>query len=639
MLGANSETWVRLHFRAGSNPPLSFRYGKVASTEFLPQWEFHGERQDVDQNRSRWTFTYVDPRTRLQVTVKCIFLKDFGTMEWVAFFKNLGPKDSPLIEDIQIVDCAFERQAPKEFILHRALGSDAKRNDFAPIEDTLGPNVIVKLTPVGGRSSNTNVFPFFNLEAKGEGGMMIAIGWSGQWTASFQRETPTSVRFRAGMELTRFKLHPGEQIRTPRMLFMPWTGADRIAGHNRFRQLLLQHFVPHLDGKPVTLPFACSGCRGQKLGDEANKFTEANQLEFFPKFVPYGVEYHWIDAGWFEGRWPNGVGNWIIRHDGFPNGLRPISDAAKQLGMGFVLWFEPERVRSGTWIDKHHPDWILKFKGKTMLLNLGNPDALRWLTEHIGGMIESEGIAVFRLDFNMDPLAYWRKADKKDRQGITEIRYIEGFYAFWDALRERFPRLIIDNCASGGRRIDLETISRSVALWRTDYQYFEPMGYQSHTYALSFWLPTTSTGNKVPDAYTFRSAMNNGLVLGWDPFSPDFSEEDAKKRAAEFHRARLFFFGDFFPLTSYSTEDNAWIAYQFHRPDLRQGLVLAFRRVNAPQETIKVALRGLDPASEYTFEDADSQQVTTRGGTAVMNSLELTAKTAPAAILLFYGQK
>ncbi len=78
---------------------------------------------------------------------------------------------------------------------------------------------------------------------------------------------------------------------------------------------------------------------------------------------------------------------------------------------------------------------------------------------------------------------------------MTEIRYIEGLYTFWDELRLRHPNLIIDNCASGGRRIDLETVSRSVALWRSDYRYFEPNGQQCHTYGLSFYLPNDQHRN------------------------------------------------------------------------------------------------------------------------------------------------
>jgi hypothetical protein len=69
-----------------------------------------------------------------------------------------------------------------------------------------------------------------------------------------------------------------------------------------------------------------------------------------------------------------------------------------------------------------------------------------------------------------DPLPYWRANDAPDRQGMAEIRHVEGLYEFWNDLLRRHPGLVIDNCASGGRRIDLETISRSIPLWRSDWQ-------------------------------------------------------------------------------------------------------------------------------------------------------------------------
>ena len=77
---------------------------------------------------------------------------------------------------------------------------------------------------------------------------------------------------------------------------------------------------------------------------------------------------------------------------------------------------------------------------------------------------------------------------------MSEIRHIEGLYRFWDYLLARFPNMVIDNCASGGRRLDLETTSRSIPLWRTDYNYGEPNGYQNHTHSLNMFLPLNGTG-------------------------------------------------------------------------------------------------------------------------------------------------
>ncbi len=97
-----------------------------------------------------------------------------------------------------------------------------------------------------------------------------------------------------------------------------------------------------------------------------------------------------------------------------------------------------------------------------------DPAARRWLTDLLSSRISEYGIDIYRNDFNIDPLGFWRANDAADRQGMTEIRYVEGHYAMWDELRAKHPGLWIDNCASGGRRIDIETLMRSVPLWRSD---------------------------------------------------------------------------------------------------------------------------------------------------------------------------
>jgi len=646
----DAETWAANHFGPGVLPPFSFIYAGKLSEQFVRDWKFSRKTRQLDDARTEYIITYEDPKTRLQVRCECIVFKDLPAVEWVMKFKNDAEEDTPMIEDIQALEVTFLRKEKGDFVLHRALGSSARRDDFAPVDELI--KHVLHRAPVGGRSSNTTAFPFFNVEADGEGGVMVGIGWSGQWAASFARVEGSSLRVRAGMELTHVKLHSGEEIRTPRILLLFWKGDDYLVGHNLLRRFILTHHMPKKDGKPVTLPFACSS---SALYDESNRATEQNQIDFASRFTQYEVEYLWIDAGWFEGHWPNGVGNWFIRKDGFPNGLRPVTDALKRMRMGLILWFEPERVYQGTWLDREHPKWVLKLPGNPNgLLNLGNEDARRWLTEHISRMIEREGISVYRQDFNMDPLPYWRAADEPDRQGITEIRHIEGLYAFWDELLRWHPDLIIDNCASGGRRIDLETASRSVVLWRTDYQYFEPNGYQSHTYGISLYLPSTSIGNAYPEVYSFRSSISNGLVLGWNPYQPDipslwkiappgkekepFLVEQACRLAEEFKGIRHFFFGDFYPLTPHSVTDDTWIAYQFHREDLHQGIVLAFRRHKCPITTMRLKFRGLSPTAPYEVHFKDSDIKRTFTGKQLADGLDVTIEGTPGSLLITYRQ-
>jgi len=635
------ESFLAAHFAPGAIPPFSFIYDGKPSSQFLKDWQFSRETKQLDDIKTEHLFTYTDPYTGLQVCCKCEVFLDFPAVEWVITLKNGGTDDTPIIEDIQALDTSFTRKKNGEFILHRAEGSSATMMDFAPIDNPLPPGSRTRFAPLGGRSSNSTAFPFFNIEAPGEG-VMVGIGWSGQWATELLRDGGTALAVCAGMELTHLYLHPDEQIRTPRILLLFWEGDDRMRGHNMLRRFILRHHTPQKDGEPVTIPFACSG-------GPLNEQTEQNQIAAASRYVQLGidVEHFWLDAGWFEGGWPDGVGNWFVRKDAFPHGLRAVSDAVKKMGMGFIVWFEPERVYRGTWLDREHPDWILRVTGtrthvgrragyKNGLLNLGNLEALQWLTDHISTMIESEGISIYRQDFNMDPLPYWRAADEPDRQGITEIRFIEGLYAFWDELLARHPGLIIDNCASGGRRLDLETTSRSIPLWRTDYLQ-EPAS-QCHTYGLNLYLPCSSTGSREPDIYDFRSALSGGIALGWNPYAADFPVEPARRLIDEFKRLRPFFYGDFYPLTAYSISDDVWMAYQFHREDLKQGMFLAFRRPNSSDLTARLKLRGLLLSARYelNFEDAGKKQTFT--GEALAAGIDITIEQARGSLLVTYGE-
>ena len=652
------QEWMFAQFAAGAVPPFSFEYGNRPSAELLTQWRYRHDSRRVDRFRHLHTFTYIDPATGLQVECECTLFADFPAIEWLLRVRNTSTQETPVLANLQAIDTAL--LGGTHWKLHRARGSSADKDDFAPVVDDLSPGKSVNLAPVGGRSSNTVALPFFNLQTD-DGGFAFAIGWSGQWAADFWVEEGNTLRLRSGMERTHLKLYPGEAIRTPRILLLFWHGEDEFVGFNRLRRFLLRHHVPQRRGKPVTLPFTCTFCGPPEW---ANPATEQNQIELAQQFAPLGVEYFWVDAGWFEGLWPDGVGNWFPRKDNFPRGLRPLSDSVRRLGMkGLLVWFEPERVFRGTWIDREHPDWVLRLPNEPNgLLNLGNPDALRWLTEHLSQMIVQEGIDIYRHDFNIEPLPFWQAHDAPDRQGITEIRHVEGLYTLWDTLRERHPDLLIDNCASGGRRIDLETISRSVALWRTDYMSFEPVSQQCHTMGISRYLPTTSSVCGYPDAYLLRSAMNNGLLLwkAWVNAAPDeecrallppeatwqaghrFPSGRAKALAAEFRRVRAYFFGDFYPLTPYSTADDVWMAYQFHLPEKDSGIALVFRRARCWPREQTISLRALNPEETYEIRMTDEnlrQTVNQASGSELLQGLLVRIDRAPGSLLLEYRKR
>ena len=199
----------------------------------------------------------------------------------------------------------------------------------------------------------------------------------------------------------------------------------------------------------------------------------------------------------------------------------------KEMGIGFLLWFEPERVFQGTSWSREHPEYLLGPVGPNYLYNLGNPAARQALTDQLVKVLNEGNISCYRQDFNFDPRPYWDKADAPDRVGMTEIRHITGLYRMWDDLLARCPGLLIDNCASGGRRIDIETMSRSIPLWRSDlpcYPGYSGAAIQNQTHGLGLWAPLSAGICDREDTYMFRSAMGPGLDFGM----PDFEKDTAK---------------------------------------------------------------------------------------------------------------
>jgi alpha-galactosidase len=359
-----------------------------------------------------------------------------------------------------------------------------------------------------------------------------------------------------------------------------------------------------------------------------------------------------MDAGWYvqNGSWAN-TGTWEVDKKRFPNGLRAVTDFAHARGVKSVVWFEPERVTSPSWLYDNHPSWLLKpadlpppiaYEDAWRLLNLGNPEARNWLTDHIDKLIKQEGIDLYRQDFNMDPLYFWRANDAKDRQGITENFYVQGYLKYWDDLLRRNPGLRIDSCASGGRRNDLETMRRAVPLLRDDYL-FDPAGEQGHTYGLSFWLPFNGTGfidrrsiltSKIAkpfwlpadgsrqiesDSYLFRSVMDITINACIDMQDSQVDFNELRKLYAQWRKVAPDYYGDFYPLTPYSLNESDWMAWQFYRPEAGDGIIQAFRRHDSFYEAARFKLLGLDRSASYAATDMDTGRTTKASGEELMD--------------------
>ncbi|MBI2927600.1 MAG: alpha-galactosidase [Verrucomicrobia bacterium] len=419
--------------------------------------------------------------------------------------------------------------------------------------------------------------------------------------------------------------------------------------------------------RPSPPPPIFSSCSGGFF--PGLKCNEADEFRFINAFTEAGIklDYWWMDAGWYPcgDGWPN-VGTWAPDAARFPRGLKPVSDHAHAKGAGLIVWFEPERVTPGTWLYTNHPAWLLGRDGETKLLNLGHEAARQWLTDHVDTLLTQQGIDLYRQDFNMDPLPHWRANDSPDRQGLTEIRHIEGYLAYWDELRRRHPGLLIDSCASGGRRNDLETLRRAVPLLRSDYQSFagDPAfapGNQGHTYGLASWIPYYGQGVYYAErqlAYSVRSSWSPAFGFCADVRKAGVDWPLVRRVADQWRRVAHCFLGDFYPLTPYRLDGDVWMAWQFDLPDAGspreigpsepsasaarlisrgEGLVQVFRREHSAYETARFKLRGLEPDTRYTVTNLDAPEPRELTGRELMEiGLQVELPERPSAAVITY---
>jgi alpha-galactosidase len=663
---AAASQWATARFHAGQQTPtpqatpsselsppgtsgaiFSFTYDGRSSDELLKQWSLQQSSRDRDQNQTERTLTWSDPVTGLQVRCVAIEYRDFPTVEWTLYFKNTGTNATPIIENIQALELGLKRGTNGEFLLHHNIGSPADGSDYGPLETPLGPRATKRIGAAGGRPTNSD-WSYFNLEWPGQG-VIVAVGWPGQWAAEFARDEGRGLHLRAGQELTHFKLLPGEEVRSPLIVLQFWKG-DWIRAQNVWRRWMMAHSMPRPGGKLPPPQLVASSSRQY---DEMIKANETNQVMFIDRYLEEGIklDYWWMDAGWYNhhgGGWPR-VGTWEVDTNRFPRGLRAVSDYAHKKGMRILVWFEPERVTADTWLTRNHPEWVLG-GAKGGLLDLGNDEARGWLTEHVDQLLTEQGIDLYRQDFNMDPLNAWRSNDAPDRQGITEIKHVTGYLAYWDELRRRHPNMLIDSCASGGRRNDEETMRRAVPLWRSDYA-FEAIGHQCMTYGISLWLPFHGTGTiaarNAPyygsgltpvEPYAFWSNVSPSLGFGIDMRVREIDYGALRRLISEWREMNANYYGDFYPLTTWSRDDQVWIAWQFDRPEQGEGVVQAFRRDKSSYESARLKLRGLEPTARYAVANLDTptarQELT---GTDLRDrGLLVEIHSQPAATVISY---
>lgn len=612
-----------------------------------------------EPDRELYELTQTSPDQVIRYTLKITVYRDFPAVEWLPFVENIGERDSFQISDFQSLDAAVP-VAPVEFVrLQRHFGSRARQDDYMPEELMLSsrirPETVMECTE--GRSS-ADFLPFFNLKSDGKWFYQCAIGWSGAWKCSFVMDGK-QLTVRCGLRKTDFYLHPGEKVRQASFVLLEHgPDCDPDDAQNVFRRFMLTYHSPHdTRGEiiPAPLNFACGGNIPGEMLTEMMEFIGREKLPF---------ELLWMDAGWFGedhepcplrtprsvggmandtlGKW-TGVGNWRVNRGVHPNGLKPYADSAARNGMKFMLWFEIERMTKDKPFVQEHPELLLPnpVREDYLLLNLGLPEARQWALDTIKARIREDGVSMVRFDFNFNVLAAWAAADEPGRIGLTETRYIMGLYELWDEVRKLLPDAAIDNCASGGRRLDFESLTRSIALWRVDGRQ-TPESHQLQVSELSKWVPINSAGlcgssMPVGSDYTALSLCGNPLQLSYYTDQMAEDPEWFRRLGARILKMRPLFMQQLFHLTEQVWNTRRFHAFECLSHDGTGGCILAFRRADTPESSLKLTLRNIDPGQVYELTLNDGTKKDIPG--SELEHLTLDFPEPRSVQLLFFRKK
>ena len=598
------------------------------------------------------------------VTVSVVkkYYNEYDAAEWVLYFENKSDKNSKIFSGINDCDTLF----PLEYHESKRPGYMPKVGDPCVIamngsvdgsyywsDDAVSATEFnLKYEYLGdsaktfgckdGRSS-AGTMPFFDVTAS-RCGYICAIGWTGDWRAEFEK-CERGIHAKTGLKYTNFYLKPGEKVRTGSTLVMKYNGNEDK--YNKFRSLIRSH-ISHKSCTHATRD-------GLMAFELWGGLTSDEMIERINEFRDHDIHFEdvWIDAGWygaclkcddaFSGDWSEHTGNWIINPRTHADALRDVRDAAKAAGMNLMLWFEPERAIKTLPIINEHPNWFISRDGDgSLLLNYGNDEAKKYIRDLLINYVKDLDMSCYRQDFNID-ISHWLKnADDEDRKGITEIKHITGMYEIWDSLLEEFPNLIIDNCSSGGRRIDIETLRRSIPYFRSDYQCnFNENSevLQTHNSNISLYLPYNGYTSKTKnDTYAIRSSYSSSWGGAfYNAIFQSMSESDfawAKKITDEYRRIRKYFSLDFYNHASLHFDSSAWVIWQYHDSENDSGIVMAFRRSDSPFDAVNIELKGIDPKGIYIYENLDN-------GTLVEsnNVLAITLREKRSCTIIEYNRK
>lgn len=427
---------------------------------------------EISEDKSCLTVVLQDEYYPLIVTLHYQIYENQDLIVRHAAIHNEG--DAPMVlEKVQSASFHFPREVPYR-LTHYAgsWGAEYQRKQqFLDVCRTVIQNN-------HGNTSGPHAVPFVMLDSWGKADelsgevYLISLHWSGNFKITCERSSFGEVTVTAGIhdDGMRMILEPGNCYETPKI-----TAGYSCQGFGGIREQLYDYQLDYI------LPRRCAHNPFPVLYNSWYPYefliNEEKIAGLIDRAADIGVELFVVDDGWMPGRFNDrkGLGDWYACKECFPNGLKPLADRAHEKGMKFGLWIEPEMVNPDSNLYKEHPDWVLQSPTRNQLLtrnqlalNLAREDVLQYLLDTLDRIITEYGLDYLKWDMNRYLSDFgWKDAAQKQRDRLP-VTLIENVYRIWQHMNEKYPELLLENCAHGGARADYGMLKFADRMNRSD---------------------------------------------------------------------------------------------------------------------------------------------------------------------------
>lgn len=627
-----------------NGPPISFAYAGQTQYGFNENFEQLESSSELIKNGISFTVIYRHIPSNTKWTVFLKHYPRYNALEWQA--EIYAPEKTDIFSDIH-----YQLNIPGQ---HGRLignfgdeGGGYKEFDFSLDKESIYQEATT------GRPTHY-VFPYYRLETN-QNKFNVVISWQGAWFAKFEQTNNAAVVSMGQKNICTY-FEKGEHFRLPLMVVQEYQ-CDPI---NAWRRFYIDCNMPLVKGKRVKPLLAifngsCSGLN-EELVRRVKDTYDGYEIDY---------DFWWFDAGWgTDGTGPHNNFNWWyhgvnfeMNFDAFPDGLKWMGQALKREGRDFMLWFEPEVVRTPPeYLEeffKAHPqfkqEWFLgtfqkEWCGITLtaqLINLGDAQCLKWLEDRIFEVMDRAGANIFRIDFNIPPAQIWAEHDRPDRKGITENHYCTGYLQLLKDIQNRYPGILMDSCASGGGRNDLETMRLMFPLHYSDHQDIFPQDSNGFIYmqqVLYRWFPYIKnclTPFCISDKYAARTAYNPCITCAVPPEELDKLDFNSLKNYInEWRGINKAYMGNYYELSKPSGNDTDIKAFMFFNDEENIGFVLVFSPEHCTKTEYQAILQGLNAKATYSIEDMDTLNSFEMSGDVLCSQgIELTLKPRTAKLL------